>query len=415
MKILVINSYAGSPRMGMVFRHYYLAQEWIKKSHDVLLIAGSYSHLRRQNPKVQKNMEVTEEEGVHYLWMSNKPYEGNGVGRAKNMFSFTLNLYKNAGKIVKIFKPDIVLASCTNPLDTYAAQKISRIAHAPLIHEVRDLWPITLMELYGVKASNPLAVAMQIGENSMCKHSDYLTSVLPESEKHFLEHGLKKGRFRFIPNGIVESEWENTPKLPDGYRKVFDDLHKEGKFILCFFGSHTRSYSLSELIEAVAAMPDDRVAVVFVGKGNYKEQLKEQAARTGKDCFVFLDPVEKQYIPDLLEHADALYVGGIRNSIFRFGIAMNKLFDSMMSGKPILYAVEAPNNYIEEYSCGISVEAENVEALKTGLTRMMQMSTAELEAMGANGKTAVLKNFTYSVIAKKYICLFHDAIKQKKN
>ena len=52
MNIVLINHYAGSPEMGMEFRPYYFAREWVKKGHRVDIFAASYSHLRRVNPKV---------------------------------------------------------------------------------------------------------------------------------------------------------------------------------------------------------------------------------------------------------------------------------------------------------------------------------------------------------------------------
>ena len=33
MNILLINHYAGSPEMGMEFRPYYFAREWVKAGH----------------------------------------------------------------------------------------------------------------------------------------------------------------------------------------------------------------------------------------------------------------------------------------------------------------------------------------------------------------------------------------------
>lgn len=79
----------------------------------------------------------------------------------------------------------------------------------------------------------------------------------------------------------------------------------------------------------------------------------------------------------------------MHNKIFSFGICMNKLFYSMMSGKPILYAVEAPNNFITDYNCGVSVKVDNVEALKEGLKQLL--SSTEKVQMGKNGRQAVLK------------------------
>ena len=36
MNILLINHYAGSPELGMEFRPYYMAKEWVKAGHQVL-------------------------------------------------------------------------------------------------------------------------------------------------------------------------------------------------------------------------------------------------------------------------------------------------------------------------------------------------------------------------------------------
>ena len=89
--------------------------------------------------------------------------------------------------------------------------------------------------------------------------------------------------------------------------------------------------------------------------------------------------------------------------MFRFGIGMNKLFDSMMSGKPLLYAVAAPNDFAVEYDCGISVEAENVEALRVGIMKLLDLPHKELERMGVNGHKAVMENFNYKVLAKRFL------------
>ena len=52
MNILYIEHYAGSPEMGMEFRPYYLSKEWVRMGHNVTIIAGDYSHLRKKNPSV---------------------------------------------------------------------------------------------------------------------------------------------------------------------------------------------------------------------------------------------------------------------------------------------------------------------------------------------------------------------------
>ena len=50
MRILLISQYAGSIEMGMEYRPFCLAREWLRTGDRTLIVAGSYSHLRRTNP-----------------------------------------------------------------------------------------------------------------------------------------------------------------------------------------------------------------------------------------------------------------------------------------------------------------------------------------------------------------------------
>lgn len=402
MNIIYINHYAGSPDMGMEFRPYYLAKEWIKMGHDVTIIAADYSHLRRKNPEVKKDFQREIIDGVRYLWVKTKKYSGNGVNRAFTMYEFVHKIKKRAKWLSEVLRPDIVITSSTYPLDTYAGQKIRKYSNAKLIHEVHDMWPITLIELSGMKKSNPFVVLMQLAENSFCKNSDCIVSLLPEAKDYFIKHGMQEEKFHIIMNGVVKKEWKNYEALPEEHKELLNKLHNEKKFVVCFFGSVTKSYAINYLIQAHKLLNYEKAAIVIVGEGNEKEKLKKIA---GKDVH-FLSRIQKKAIPSLLREIDCCYVGALHNDMFRFGICMNKLFDSMMSGKPILYAVEAPNNFVKDYNCGISVDAENTEALAMGLQKMISLSDSERDEMGGNGKNAVLNYFVYDKLAKDFERLF---------
>ena len=141
----------------------------------------------------------------------------------------------------------------------------------------------------------------------------------------------------------------------------------------------------------------------------YKEELQKMAVDIGldKNSYAFMQPVSKKEIPSLIHELDASYVSVQKNGLNRFGIGMNKLFDAMMGGKPLLYAVEACNNFALEYNCGISVKAEDVEALEKGIRSLIDMPEEERRVMGENGKRAVLENFNYPVIAKRFADVFN--------
>ncbi len=404
MNILLLNHYAGSPEMGMEFRPYYFAREWVKMGHSVKIVAGDFSHLRTKQPEVKRDFQKEIIDGIEYRWVKTGNYKGNGIQRALSMFRFVGKLFIHSSKIAKVWKPDIVIASSTYPLDTYPAQRIAKKAKAKLIHEVHDMWPITPIEIGGMSKYHPFVMILQLAENSFCKHSDYVVSLLPNAKAYLKRHGMAENNFVFISNGVVLSEWENKEELPDKTRLLIEQIKTKYKFVLCFFGSHTKSYALEYIIEAIRYFDNTKVGLVLVGDGTDKQNLIKQSENI-KNIY-FFDPIPKKCIPTFLENVDGIYIGALNNKMFRFGIAMNKLFDSMMSGKPILYAVNAPNNYIKKYKCGISVEAESVEALRKGIEVLINKTEEERMKLGNNGREAVLKYYNYKVLAKEFEKIF---------
>lgn len=405
MNILLINHYAGSPDMGMEFRPYYMAREWVKLGHKVTIIAGDYSHLRRKNPSVKADFTKEQIDGINYCWIRSGPYEGNGVKRAFSMVRFTGKLWLKAKWIAKTFRPDAIITSSTYPIDTYAGQRIRHFAsEAKLVHEVHDMWPATLTEVGGMSKYHPFVVVMQIGENSAYCHSDRVVSLPPFAEKYMRKHGLQKDKFVHINNGIVLEDWNSPQPLPENHKQILKALKDNGKFIVGYFGGHALSNALEYLLETAKEMADnEKVQFVLVGDGVEKKHLQAFAAEEKLENVTFLPPVSKYSVPNLVEYFDCCYIGVKDSPLYRFGIAMNKIFDSMMAGKPMVYAVNAPNNYAREYRCGITVKPEDVNSIKAGIEKLLSMSQEERDKLGENGRRAVLENFEYSVLAKKFL------------
>ena len=404
MNILLINHYAGSPEMGMEFRPYYFAREWVKAGHRVDIIAADYSHLRRMNPGVEHDFQEDIIDGIHYHWIKTRTYEGNGAKRAITMAQFVSKLWFNTGRIIKEMDPDAVICSSTYPLDTYVGQRIRRKSKkkVKLIHEVHDMWPISPVEIGGMSPKHPFIKVMQAGENSFCRNSDVIVSLLPAAKNYFIEHGMKPEKFIHIPNGIVMDEWEKYEHIPQDLSVHFLDNSAKGKLNLCFFGSINKTYNLDTLINAVKDMSQSNLAVTFIGNGVNKDELKKMTAGY-EETFAFFDPIPKSSIPDLFNYIDAAFVGAKSQQIFRFGICMNKLFDSMMGGKPILYMVDAPNNYVDEYECGLSVEGTTETDLQKALDELMRLDKAKRLDLGSNGKKAAIEVFNYKELADRFL------------
>lgn len=406
MNILLINHYAGSAEMGMEFRPYYFAREWVKMGHKVTVMAGDYSHLRIRNPEVGKDFQKEVIDGIRYCWIKTGRYEGNGVKRALTMFRFVYKIWKNAGRIVKSLKPDVVITSSTYPLDTFAGQRIRKLSGAKLIHEVHDMWPLTPMELGGMSRYHPFIVLMQTAENSFCRKSDYVVSLLPNSKDYFIKHGMKTEKFAFISNGVVLEEWENGEKISKGHQEVLDRLKKDGNFIIGYLGGHALSNALDTLLDTAKAVRNASIKFVLVGNGAEKPRLIKRAETEKIENVIFLDPVDKNSIKDLTEYFDCCYVGSLKSSLYRFGISPNKMYDYMMAGKPVICAIDVPDCPVEKYGCGIMAKSGEMPEIQRAVEKLYYMTKEERNRMGLKGKKAVLKFCNYKVLAKQFAELF---------
>ena len=207
MNILLINHYVGSPKYGMEYRPYYIAREWVKTGHNVTIVGASFSHLRSQNPVVQQSLTGEIVDGIHYEWIKTPSYEGNGIGRIRNMISFIIQLKFYLQKLMATRKFDVVIASSTYPLDIYPARMLKKKSGTKLVFEVHDLWPLSPKELGNIPAWHPYIMLMQKAENDAYRFCDKVVSILPCAKTHMVEHGLHPDKFVHIPNGISMDEW----------------------------------------------------------------------------------------------------------------------------------------------------------------------------------------------------------------
>lgn len=389
----------------MEYRPYYLARAWRTMGHRVRIIAGACSHVRRENPCLNGKSRLDEQiDGIEYTWLNTPAYAGNGWGRIRNMLTFLARLHYLSSAIARSFKPDVVIASSTYPLDIWSAHRIARHAGARLLFEVHDLWPLSPIELGGYSRWHPFIVALQAAENYACRNADAIVSMLPNVRDHLVAHGMAPGKLHIVPNGTDAAEWRQAASpLPDAVADLLADLRREGRFILGFAGAHGLANALDTLLSAAHLVRDLPVAVVLVGAGPEKARLQNRAQGEGLSNVFFIDPVSKQQIPALLKAFDAAYIGLQKQSLFRFGISPNKLIDYMMAGRPVIQAIEAGNDPVAEAACGVTVAAEDAPAVAQAIRYLASLAPAVRDAMGCNGTRFVLEHLTYDVLSERFL------------
>jgi glycosyltransferase involved in cell wall biosynthesis len=403
MKIVLINHYAGGPELGMEHRPWFMAREWIRAGHQVTVIASGFAHTRTHQPSVRGIVCDDNVDGVPYLWIKAPAYQGNGVMRLINIFTFVARLWIRSRRFARRFRPDVVIASSTYPPDIWPAHRMARFANAKLVYEVHDLWPLSPMELGGYSPKHPFIVLLQRAENYAYKHSHLVASLLPHTLDHMVEHGMDPEKFVCIPNGIPADEWDCQQALPGEHRKVIDQARASGHMILGYTGAHGIANALIPFINAAALVKELPVTFLLTGNGPEKENLRKRAAELGLANVHFAPNVSKRVLPALLDQMDVLYVGFQKQSLYRFGVSPNKLFDYMMAGKPIIQAIDAGNDPVAEAGCGLSIEPDNPEAIAHAIRALISTDQEQRNRLGEAGRKYVVQYHDYRILADKFL------------
>lgn len=396
--IWIINQYASTAETGLGGRHYYIAQELAKKGHQVYLIAGSYSHLLHNYKSFEESYFVEEvEKNFHFVWVKLPKYDNaHSKQRIINEFLFS----KKIKKLVDVIhdKPDVILHSSPALISYFGAKYLSLYYKIPYAFEVRDIWPLTLVKLGGYSPKHPFIRLLQWIEDKAYQKADYVFSNLPNATEHMQARGMIKNKFTWIPNGVSLSEFKNKKPLNQSILAKIPN----NKFIVGYTGTIGEANAMSYFIESAAILKDNQnIHFVLVGAGKYKDDLIKQVELFGLNNVAFIEPIAKNEVQSMLDRFDVCYIGWHKKSMYHFGIAANKIPEYMYSAKPVIHSFSGEGDFIKQAQSGITVEAENPQAIADAILEIYALDNLERELMGQRGNAFVLENLTYEKLTKK--------------
>ncbi|MCW7755323.1 glycosyltransferase family 4 protein [Desulfobotulus sp. H1] len=394
--IWIINEYAGSPEHGLHFRHYSLAREFIRHGYNVVIISASYSHLLRNPPRTRGWFTKEIIDGISYIWVKVPSYDrSHSPVRLLKWLVFSASLFF----LPRLPRPQAIIVAPTATYPILPAYFLSRKNHCRFIVEIKDVWPQTIMELANVSKFHPLIVSMAWMEKFGIEKACKVTSNLPNYGNYLREKGMDTD-FEYIPNGVDFHEIsENEPLRPS-----VEKLLPSTGFIIGYAGTLGCANALDYLIGAASQITNPDIHFVIVGKGQEKKRLERLAA--GLKNVSFLPNIPKKQVPSLLARFDVCYIGWNVLNIYNYGVAANKIFEYMYAEKPVLHSYSNGFDLIKEAECGITVEAENPNAIAEGILRLYEFPEKKRREMGRNGKKFVMENHSYEKLANKYIKIF---------
>lgn len=373
--IWIINHYAVPPDEPGGTRHYSLARGLIRHGHQVTILAADLNHW---TGKKEADGESRAKGEVPFVRITSPSYQGNGPARFFNMLAFAQRV--QSSDVVKgISRPDVILASSPHLFAAGAGYRMARKFRVPFVLEIRDLWPQSLIDVGKISPQHPVVLWMKGLENFLYRRASLIITLLPGVPDYLIKQKVPPQKIIWLPNGV---DLEMLPPLSLPENKEY--------LTVMYAGAHGTANHLEVILQAASILKqqgwEDRICFRFIGDGPLKGFLEAQAREMDLHSFRFEDAVPKSEVYSRLKEADLFVVSMLRSPLYRWGISLNKIYDYLAMGRPIILAAEACNNPVLESGAGITVPPDNPEAMANAIRTIALLSAQERAEMGMRGR-----------------------------
>ena len=402
MNILYVSQYY-PPEMGApAARVSELAQHWSATGHKVTVLTGFPNHPTGVlDPGYRKRFhrlvwrEKLQGVNVFRTWLWPLPNR-KSAERILNYSSFFFSACV-AGSFVE--RPDVVIATSPQLLVGLAGWWIARMKRVPLVFEVRDLWPESLLAV-GVGSKNSvLNRSLGAIAGFLYRNSGHIVVVTSAVKEHLINQwGVPATRISVVENGV-----ETDLFAPAAGNQAARELNLTGKFVVSYVGTLGMAHGLGTIVDSAAQLGDEIPEVVFllVGEGAERKHLLDLVREKGLGNVRFLSQQDREKIPAIISASDVCLVLLRKSDLFKTGVP-TKMLEFMSCGRPVILGVDGQaRTLLEEADAGLYVEPEDSRSL-TDAIRQLHKDPELRQKLGANGRQFILKNLSRKKTSELY-------------
>ncbi len=240
----------------------------------------------------------------------------------------------------------------TSPPLTIALPAIAaaRRHRAPLVFEVRDLWPRAPIEMGALR--NPVARRLaEAMERRAYKAAAHVVALSPGMADGVAAAGVPRERITVIPNASDLDLF--SPDVDPG--DLRERIGVGDAFVAAYFGTMGEANDLGQVVEAATLLRDrgeNGVAFVLQGEGKRRAGIEDEIRRRGLTNVKLLPGADKESAARLAAASDACL------TIFKDVPVLatnspNKLFDTFAAGRPAIVNTDGWQRELVERGAGL--------------------------------------------------------------
>ena len=385
-------------------RHYEIARYLAGKGHRVTIITSPISYLtgKSGSSRIHWVEKESPEAGITILRAYTYPaLHRSFFHRLISFFSFMFSSFFIGLGVKNV---DAIWGTSPPIFQGWTAWLLARLKRAPFLFEIRDLWPEFAIAI-GVLKNRTIVRMSYWLESFLYRHADQLVVNSPGFIPHVEKHGGKN--ILLIPNGADPGMFDPASTGSD-FRKS-NQLEKA--FVVLYAGAHGISNDLEVVLSAaIMTAKHDEIKYVLVGDGKEKANLIQKARESGLTNVLFLPPVPKNQMAEVIAAADACIA--ILKPLEMYKTTYpNKVFDYLAAGRPILQVIDGVSReVVEAAGAGIYVPPGDSDALAAAVIELAS-DRNKAKTMGANGRAYVVDHFDRRQLAQEFESTFIELLK----
>jgi glycosyltransferase involved in cell wall biosynthesis len=392
-----LSKYFGLPANRTGSRAFMLLREFVKMGVHPVVFTANGNHLFTSR-EFFGAAQVERVDGVEICWLRLRKYGGaRSFGRIVSWLEFEWKLWRQPKHDFPA--PAAVIVSSLSLFTIFNGLLLKKRFGCRLIFEVRDIWPLTIVEEGGFSRYNPFVMVLQWIEQLAYRASDAIVGTMPNLAQHVREVAGLTAPVHCIPMGVAPEQLSEALPLPDDYAEVH--IPKD-KIIICHAGTIGQTNALEILFTVARQMQGHpHIHFLLVGDGDLKSRF--QAENSDLANVSFAPAVSKDLVQSVLAHCHVTYFSTYPSKVWDYGLSLNKLIDYMLAGRPVIGSYSGYPSMLNESGGGTFVPAGDAEALRLEIMRLATLAAAKRKLAGQAGRAWVLANRQYSQLARDYL------------
>ena len=293
---------------------------------------------------------------------------------------------------------DIMFITSTPPIKGAMAALAKKINKKPLIYNLQDIFPDSLVGSGLAKKNGLLWKIGRVIEDFTYRNADKIIVISEDFKRNIMAKGVPAEKIKVIYNWVDADAIQPIAKEDNPLFEEFD-IDRE-KFTVVYAGNLGNAQNINIILDGAQMLP--QVQFVVFGTGGLEDDIRARIADEHLKNVRLLPLQPYERVSQVYSLGDACIVScktGLGGSAMP-----SKTWSIMSCARPVIASFDEGElkQILESNHCGIFTHAGNAQEFADAIRRLSEDPSLR-EELGKNARRLIEENLTKEVGTKKYV------------